>query len=92
MAMGVTQPKKISAHGQRVGAGGLKMFKSIGNVIDPVEVVETYSAFTQRLYIARHAEATGDSHVTMDLIERAYTNALVTSWETFWCAWQRAGS
>ncbi len=43
--------KKRTAQGLILGPDGDKMSKSKGNVVDPVEMIETYGADTLRLYI-----------------------------------------
>ncbi|MFH1457052.1 MAG: alpha/beta fold hydrolase [Patescibacteria group bacterium] len=42
--------KKRTAHGMILGAGGIKMSKSKGNVINPDEYINKYGADTVRLY------------------------------------------
>jgi leucyl-tRNA synthetase len=42
--------KKRTSHGMILGEGGVKMSKSIGNVINPDDIVKTYGADTLRLY------------------------------------------
>jgi leucyl-tRNA synthetase len=46
-----TEPyKKRTSHGLILAEGGVKMSKSLGNVVNPDELVETYGADTLRLY------------------------------------------
>ncbi len=42
--------QKRTSHGMILGEGNVKMSKSLGNVINPDEIVETYGADTMRLY------------------------------------------
>ncbi len=42
--------KKRTSHGMILGEGGVKMSKSLGNVINPDDIVKTYGADTLRLY------------------------------------------
>jgi len=51
VAFGRAPYKSVLMHGFTLDAGGKKMSKSIGNVIDPEEVVEKYGADTLRLYV-----------------------------------------
>lgn len=76
MAMGETLPKKLSVHGHWLGAGGIKMSKSIGNVVDPLEVVEKYGSDALRYYLARHMRAENDSQISIELIQTAYNGEL----------------
>ncbi len=41
---------KRTSHGMILGEGNVKMSKSLGNVVNPDEIVETYGADTMRLY------------------------------------------
>jgi leucyl-tRNA synthetase len=43
--------KKRTSHGLILSEDGTKMSKSVGNVVDPLEVVESYGSDTLRLYI-----------------------------------------
>jgi leucyl-tRNA synthetase len=42
--------KKRTSHGMILGEGGVKMSKSLGNVINPDDIVKTYGADTLRIY------------------------------------------
>ena len=42
--------KKRTSHGMILGAGGVKMSKSLGNVVNPDQIVKTYGADTLRVY------------------------------------------
>ncbi len=42
---------KRTSHGMILGEGGVKMSKSLGNVINPTDVIEAYGADTMRTYI-----------------------------------------
>jgi len=41
---------KRTSHGMILGEGGVKMSKSLGNVVNPDEIVKTYGADTLRVY------------------------------------------
>ncbi|MFT5280627.1 MAG: methionyl-tRNA synthetase [Flavobacteriaceae bacterium] len=51
MSAGLPLPKKILSHGF-INVEGQKMSKSLGNVIDPFEVIETYGTEALRFYMA----------------------------------------
>jgi len=42
--------KKRTSHGMILGEGGVKMSKSVGNVVNPDDIVKTYGADTLRIY------------------------------------------
>ncbi len=76
MAAGLPLPKKLSVHSHWVGAGGVKMSKSIGNVVDPVEVMDKLGVDALRWYLARHMRADSDSQISVDLITQTYNTEL----------------
>jgi methionyl-tRNA synthetase len=52
MAAGLTPPKRIFAHGWLVHDGE-KMSKSLGNVVDPFQLMETYGVDAVRYFLMR---------------------------------------
>ncbi|MEM9631967.1 MAG: methionine--tRNA ligase [Pseudomonadota bacterium] len=76
MAAGLPLPKKLSVHSHWVGAGGVKMSKSIGNVVDPIEVIEKLGVDALRWYLARNMRADSDSQISVDLITQSYNSEL----------------
>ncbi len=70
MAAGIALPKRILAHGW-IKVGEQKMSKSLGNVVDPQNLYETYGADPVRYYLARYMAITQDSPFsTQDLEQR----------------------
>ncbi len=53
MALDIELPKTIYAHGFINDSKGEAMSKSLGNVVDPVEIVELYGADALRFYLTR---------------------------------------
>lgn len=64
-------PKSIFVHGY-ISSGGVKMSKSLGNVIDPFEVVEKYGAEATRYYLLREIPAYTDGDFTYSRFEQLY--------------------
>jgi methionyl-tRNA synthetase len=60
-----------------INSGGQKMSKSLGNVISPYDIVETYGAEALRYYVLRHIHPFEDSDMTMEKFHEAYTANLV---------------
>ncbi len=76
MSGGLPTTKQIFYHGF-ITSGGQKMSKSIGNVIDPIAIVEEYGVDALRYFLARHVHPFEDSDVTMDTFKEAYNADLV---------------
>ena len=75
MALGLELPKTLVSHGM-VLSNGQKMSKSIGNVIDPIEVLEKHGMEAFRYFFLRHIDTFSDSDFTWDKFEDAYNNEL----------------
>lgn len=75
LGLGLPLPKTIVSHGM-VLADGQKMSKSVGNVIDPVDVINRYGVDAFRYYFLRHVDTFADSDFTWEKFEIAYNNEL----------------
>ena len=75
MALGLPLPKNIISHGM-VTSNGQKMSKSIGNVVDPIEVLDKYGTEAFRYFFLRHVDTFADSDFTWEKFEDAYNNEL----------------
>ncbi|MBF1028314.1 MAG: methionine--tRNA ligase [Candidatus Saccharibacteria bacterium] len=75
MALGLPLPKQILVHGH-IGFDGKKMSKSLGNVVSPNEVIDTYGADAFRYYFSRHIPTLDDGDFTWEKFEKAYNNEL----------------
>ena len=71
LGLGLPLPKNLLAHGF-ITVNGEKMSKSIGNVIDPVEILGKHGLVPFRYYFLRHASTTEDADFTWDKYEAAY--------------------
>lgn len=68
-------PKSIFIHGY-VTIGGQKMSKSLGNVIDPFELVKKYGADSVRYFLLRESSPFEDLDFTFEKFERRYNSDL----------------
>lgn len=71
LSSGIALPKSILVHGM-ITSGGHKMSKSLGNVINPVELIDTYGKDAVRYYITREISPFEDGDLTMDRFKDAY--------------------
>lgn len=75
LGLGLPLPQKVVSHGF-VLADGQKMSKSIGNVIDPLAVLERHGLEAFRYYFLRHVDTFTDSDFTWEKFDEAYNNEL----------------
>ncbi len=75
LSAGLDLPKSIFVHGF-ITANGHKMSKSLGNVIDPFELVKKYGADAVRYYLLREIPSTEDGDFTIEKFEQRYNSDL----------------
>jgi len=73
--MGLELPKKLLVHGF-VNIGGSKISKSVGNVIDPNEIIDQYGLEAFRYFFSRHIPTLDDGDFTWEKFETAYNGEL----------------
>lgn len=72
MSAGLPPSRQIIIRGFVAGDGGQKMSKSLGNVINPYDVVQEFGTEALRLFVARHISQFEDTPVTPGRIKEAY--------------------
>lgn len=75
LALGLELPKNLYIHGF-INVDGKKMSKSLGNSVDPNDIVDKYGTDAFRYYLARHIPSYNDGDFSWDKIEAAYNNEL----------------
>lgn len=75
LGIGLELPKKLLVHGF-VNVGGAKMSKTVGNVVDPNEIIDTYGLDAFRYFFARHIPTLDDGDFTWEKFEAAYNGEL----------------
>ena len=68
-------PKELFIHGY-INVKGEKMSKSLGNVIDPLELVKKYGADPVRYYLLRYIHPFEDSDFSIEHFEEIYNSDL----------------
>lgn len=79
LGLGLPLPRTLLSHGF-ILANGQKMSKSIGNVVDPIEVLEKHGLDAFRYYFSRHIDTFADSDFTWEKFEDAYNNELANDY------------
>ncbi|KKQ78061.1 MAG: methionine--tRNA ligase [Candidatus Zambryskibacteria bacterium RIFCSPLOWO2_01_FULL_39_39] len=76
LAAGLPHSHQIVINGFFTGEGGIKMSKSLGNTVNPYDVVKEYGAEALRYYVCAEVSMFEDSPVSMDLIKQTYNAKL----------------
>lgn len=76
MAAKLPPSKTIVIDGFVTGEGGIKMSKSLGNTVDPQDVIKDYNREALRYYVAREIHPFEDSPFTINGFKEAYNAGL----------------
>ncbi len=72
MAAGYQNTKQIVVNGFILGEGGVKMSKSLGNTIDPLELVAEYGTDALRYFVLREFHPFEDTAVSKEKLKESY--------------------
>ncbi|HRT18005.1 MAG TPA: methionine--tRNA ligase [Candidatus Paceibacterota bacterium] len=75
LSAGISLPKTLFVHGY-ITVDGQKMSKSLGNVINPYNLVEKYGCDAVRYFLLREIPALGDGDFTFEKFEKRYNSDL----------------
>ena len=75
MSAGIKLPKSIFAHGWWLSDQS-KMSKSLGNVIDPLKLIEAYGVDPVRFYLMKEMVLGQDSNFSLDSFVKCYNSDL----------------
>lgn len=76
MAANLPLPKQLFVHGT-ITSGGKKMSKTLGNVIDPHDLIKRYGPEATRYLLLRHTHPFEDTDITWERLDEWYTANLV---------------
>jgi methionyl-tRNA synthetase len=75
LAAGIEVPRQLFVHGYLL-FGEQKMSKSLGNVIDPLDLIDVYGADPVRFYSIREVQFGQDGNVSIDGVQERYEREL----------------
>lgn len=75
-AMGIALPKQIHVHGMVLDENGKKMSKSLGNVVDPYDLINQFPNDTIRYYMLRSISSGQDGKVSFAGVKERHNNEL----------------
>jgi methionyl-tRNA synthetase len=79
MAAGIELPRRVFVHGYLL-MDGEKMSKSLGNVLDPFEVIERFGSDALRFYLLRDVPFGQDGSVSTASFEQRYESELANEY------------
>jgi methionyl-tRNA synthetase len=80
MAADIQVPEHVFVHGFLLGSDGRKMSKSLGNVLDPFEVIDELGTDALRFYLMRDVAFGADGAVGMDAVRARYEAELANEY------------
>jgi methionyl-tRNA synthetase len=76
MAADLPLPEHVFVHGFLLGADGRKMSKSLGNVLDPFDVIDRWGVDALRFYLLRDVTFGADGATSIDAVQARYEGEL----------------
>jgi methionyl-tRNA synthetase len=76
IAAGVENSHQIVVNGFITGEGGIRMSKTLGNVVDPRDIVKEYGTDALRYFLLREVGSFEDSPFTLERFKDAYNSGL----------------
>lgn len=76
MAAGLPNSHQIIVNGFITGDGGIRMSKTLGNVVDPRNIVNEYGTDALRYFLLREVSSFEDSPFTVERFKDAYNSGL----------------
>ena len=79
MAADIPLPKKIYGHGW-ILSGEEKMSKSKGNILDPLDIIDTYGLDPLRYYLIKEVSFGNDGNISTDKLESCINSDLANNY------------
>ena len=79
MAAKITLPKKIYGHGW-ILSGEEKMSKSKGNILDPLDIINTYGLDPLRYYLIKEVSFGNDGNISQEKLEECINSDLANNY------------
>ena len=82
LAADISPPKRIYGHGW-ILAGEEKMSKSKGNILDPLEIIDTYGLDPLRYYLIKEVSFGNDGNISQNKLEDCINSDLANNYGNF---------
>ena len=78
LAADINPPKKVYGHGW-ILSGDQKMSKSKGNILDPIDIIESYGLDPLRYYLIKEVSFGNDGNISKDKLESCINSDLANN-------------
>ena len=78
LAANIPLPKKVFGHGW-ILSGEKKMSKSLGNILDPIEIINNYGIDQLRYYLIKEVSLGNDGNISMENLKKCINNDLANN-------------
>jgi methionyl-tRNA synthetase len=79
LAANIPLPKKIFGHGW-ILSDDKKMSKSLGNILDPIDIIKNYGIDQLRYYLVKEVSLGNDGSISMDNLKNCINNDLANNY------------
>ena len=79
MAAKLPLPKRIFGHGW-ILSDDIKMSKSLGNILDPIEIIDKYGIDQLRYYLVKEVSLGNDGNISMENLKNCINNDLANNY------------
>ena len=79
LAAGIKPPQRVYGHGW-ILSGDEKMSKSKGNILDPIEIINTYGLDALRYYLLKEVSFGNDGNISKDKLENCINSDLANNY------------
>ena len=79
LAANLPLPKRVFGHGW-ILSGDKKMSKSLGNILDPIEIIENYGIDQLRYYLIKDVSLGNDGSISMENLKNCINNDLANNY------------
>ena len=79
LAANLPLPKKVFGHGW-ILSGEKKMSKSLGNILDPIEIINNYGIDQLRYYLVKEVSLGNDGNISMENLKKCINNDLANNY------------
>ena len=79
MAANIKPPKRVFSHGW-ILSGDEKMSKSKGNILNPLEIIDTYGIDELRYYLMKEVSHGSDGNISLENLKRCINSDLANNY------------